>query len=79
MRHILPSGFYKIRYYGILASVNKVKKKQCQILIDKPIAVPLLQGISSKAVLRIVTGIDPDQCPKCKKGKLLPHTILDPV
>lgn len=79
MRHILPSGFYKIRYYGILASVNKVKRQQCQILINKPTAVPLLQGISTKVVLRIVTGTDPDQCPKCKKGKLMPHTILDPV
>ncbi len=79
MRHILPSGFYKIRYYGILASVNQVKKQQCQILIDKPMAVPLLQGISVMKVLAIVTGKDPEQCPKCKKWKLLPHTILDPV
>lgn len=29
--------------------------------------------------LKIVSGKDPDTCPKCKKGKLMPHTILDPV
>ena len=28
MRHILPTGFYKIRYYGILATANKAKKQQ---------------------------------------------------
>ncbi|MEQ8471204.1 MAG: transposase [Marinoscillum sp.] len=29
MRHVLPSGFYKIRYYGLLATANKGKKQQC--------------------------------------------------
>ena len=79
MRHILPSDFYKIRYYGLLATVNRDRRQQCIALIDKPLHVPILQGLSVKEVFRIVTGTDPDTCPKCKKGKMMPRTILDPV
>ncbi len=79
LRHVLPSGFYKIRYYGLLAAANGAKRLQCMALIAKPLHVPLLQGLSVKKVLKMLTGKDPDTCPKCKKGKMLPHTILDPV
>ena len=79
MRHILPCGFYKIRYYGLLAAANGNKKLQCAALLNQPVYVPLLQGLSAKQVLHLVTGNDPGTCPKCKKGKMLPHTILDPV
>lgn len=76
MRHVLPSGFYKIRYYGLLAAANGNKRKQCFLLINKPLHVPLLQGLSSKQVLEIVTGKDPDACPVCKKGKMIVIRIL---
>lgn len=79
MRHVLPSGFYKIRYYGLLATANKCKKQQCFALIDEPLHVPLLQNIPAKQVLKMVTGKDPDSCPKCKDGKMAPKTILEPV
>lgn len=79
MRHILPCGFYKIRYFGILASANSNKRQRCMVHLDQPTHQPLLQGIPVKQVLLIVTGRDPDSCPKCKKGKMMPHTILDPV
>lgn len=79
MRHVLPSGFYKIRYVGLLASANSKKLKRCVALIDKPVYTALLQGVSANQVIMIVTGKDNTCCPKCKKGKMLPHTILDPV
>ena len=79
MRHVLPAGFYKIRYYGLLAAANRIKRQQCMALINKPLHVSVLAGLSAKQVLKVVTGMDPDTCPKCKKGKMLPHTILDPV
>ena len=79
LRHILPSGFYKIRYYGLLASANGAKKEQCVALLHQPTNAPILQGLTAKQVLMVVTGKNPDTCPKCKKGKMLPHTILDPV
>ena len=79
MRHVLPSGFCKIRYYGLLATANKSKKQRCFALIIKALHVSLLQGIPAKQVLKIVTGTDPDTCPKCKKGMMISKTILDPV
>jgi len=79
MRHVLPSGFYKIRYYGILAAASWANRQKCVVLINKPLHVLLLTGLSAKQILKLVTGKDPDTCPKCKDGKMLPHTIMDPV
>jgi hypothetical protein len=76
MRHVLPSGFYKIRYYGLLAAANGNKRQQCSLLIDKPLHVPLLQGLSARQVLEIVTGNDPDICPKCKQGRMVVIKVL---
>nr|WP_083925302.1 transposase [Flexithrix dorotheae] len=35
MQHILPSGFYKIRYYGLLASANGAVRQHCAMLIGR--------------------------------------------
>jgi len=78
MRHILPSGFYKIRYYGILATGNRKKREQCVRLIGKSRPPALLQGLNPSQVLKVVTGKDPSVCPQCEKGKLTPKVILVP-
>jgi len=78
LRHVLPSGFYKIRYYGLLAAANGAKRQQCMAPIDKPLHMPLLQGLTIKQVLQTVTGKDPYRCSKCKTGTMLPYTILAP-
>jgi hypothetical protein len=78
MRHILPSGFYKIRYYGILATGNRTKREQCVRLIGKSRPPALLQNLNPGQVLKIVTGKDPDVCPQCQKGRLTSKTILTP-
>jgi len=76
MRHILPTGFYKIRYYGLLASANGAKRQQCILLIAKQPHTALLQGLSVQQVLKMVIGKDLDKCPKCKKGKMVPVALL---
>jgi len=76
-RHILPSGFYKIRYYGLLAAVNGCKKEQCMALINKPAHVVLFDGLSPMQILKLVTGKDPEICPKCKKGKMISYAELN--
>ena len=75
--HVLPSGFYKIRYYGILAAANGNKRLQCVALINHHPYVSLLQGLSSKQVVEMLTGKDPELCPKCGKGKMMPYASLD--
>lgn len=76
-RHILPSGFYKIRYYGLLAATNGSKKQQCMALINKPAHVALLDGLSPVQILKMTIGRDLELCPKCKKGKMIFYTELN--
>jgi len=76
MQHILPSGFYKIRYWGFMAICNmKSKLKQCYDLIPKVTYFPVLQGLSALEVWREITGQDPLRCPKCKTGKMSAYKL----
>ena len=48
MLHILPHNFYKIRYYGILASTNsQTKRQQVSALMETYIAIPEYEGLSA--------------------------------
>jgi len=79
MMHVLPKGFYKIRYYGILATANiKTKRQQAIALIGKTIWLPLLEGLTAYEVYRALRGTDPARCPKCKKGVLIRYEIESP-
>ena len=76
LQHVLPCGFYKIRYFGILALCNmKSKLETCFSLIENKTYFSVLEGLNSFEVLRIVTGKDPVCCPKCQKGKMVPRSI----
>lgn len=69
MQHILPSGFYKIRYYGIGATANiKAKREETIAIIDKTIWFSRLEGLTAYEVLRSLSEVDPALCPACKKG-----------
>jgi hypothetical protein len=79
MMHVLPKGFYKIRYYGILATANiKTKRQQAIALIGKTIWLPILEGLTAYEVYRILKGADPVRCPKCKQGIMVHRTIEQP-
>lgn len=72
LQHILPDGFYKIRYFGFLAICNmKIKLQACLELIGKTAFLPALQGLNALEVWRTITGKDPLLCPNCKTGKML--------
>jgi hypothetical protein len=69
--HILPSGFYKIRYYGLLASANsKTKKELIFQLIGKSTYLSTLEGLNGLEVVKMVTGKDLSYCPVCKRGRM---------
>lgn len=73
LRHILPCGFYKIRYFGILAPANaQTKTTLCFYLLDNPAFLPQLEGLPAIDVWRNLTGKDPAICPICKKGIMRP-------
>ncbi len=68
--HILPSGFMKIRHYGIWGSS---KKKQCLSIIRKALntKAPIShKGMPWQELFLLLFGHPHDQCPKCKKGTM---------
>jgi hypothetical protein len=76
--HILPCGFYKIRYFGVFATANnKDKKEQCFNLIGKEPPLSELEGLNAYEALIIITGNDPSRCKKCKDGRMIPTPLLN--
>lgn len=63
--HILPRGFVKIRYFGILTSRYKAQVKP---LKSKPDSIQLTETRQQRLVR--LTGYNPCQCPKCKTGTM---------
>lgn len=71
LQHVLPAGFYKIRYFGFMAMCNmKSKLAQCFDLIDKISFLPKLKGLNALEVCSIIFEMDIFCCPKCKSGKM---------
>lgn len=71
LTHILPAGFMKIRYYGLLSNRNRGSKlKQCQRLAGYEHRKAQFKGLHAVEIIKILTGKDVTLCPCCKKGKL---------
>ena len=74
LMHILPHKFVKIRHYGILSNRNrKTKLKICKKQIGSVFKYRKeeLKKKSTREILLLLTGIDLQQCPCCKKGKMV--------
>jgi predicted Zn-ribbon and HTH transcriptional regulator len=73
--HILPSGFMKIRHYGLLGNRNKtIKLKLCKQLTNTPIL--LKEKISTLQLIQKITGRDISKCPRCGSDKLSRRTFF---
>ena len=74
VKHILPSGFQKIRYYGIWAASNrKTKLAKCQELLEY---VPLeLTMKAIKAIVKQKLGIDPTVCSYCSSSNIVTQIV----
>ena len=71
LQHILPSGFYKIRYYGILASVNtNTKMKLCFALLGLVPPETPFKELSLAETLQLLLKNSNCQCPVCGKGRM---------
>jgi hypothetical protein len=78
MMHVLPCGFYKIRYYGIFANTL------CNDLLDtylslncKEMDLSSLEGKNWQELVQDVLGYDPFRCKKCNKGRMVIHERID--
>jgi hypothetical protein len=84
--HVLPSGFVRIRHYGLLSNrLRQEKVTTCRALLDKDFACAF--PVATPAVESEVSGTKPDPttiCPRCGKGRMyivedLPPIPIDPV
>jgi len=78
MTHVLPCGFYKIRYYGIFAN------KLCNDLLDtyltlnnKEMELSSLDGKSWQEIVHDTFGYDPSHCKRCKTGRMIWQINID--
>lgn len=78
--HILPDGFVKIRYYGILSNRNrKTKLALCKELLGVDCPREHEQERESwQDFLARITGRDPRICPFCGKGTMVLKELLTP-
>ena len=68
--HVLPASFMKIRHIGFLA--NKSKKKDlaiCRALLG--VEATKSEKKSTAELMRELTGLDLDQCPRCEQGRMV--------
>lgn len=79
--HVVPNGFVRIRYYGMLANCHRAEMlRLCRKLLgtseagdscteNKPTWAALLQSL---------TGDDPLCCPACQRGRLVRLQVMPP-
>jgi hypothetical protein len=71
--HVLPSGFYKIRYFGIFAFVNRqTKLSQCFGLLNCMPLQSAFKGLDVISVILLLTGKYINLCPVCGANFLRP-------
>lgn len=69
--HVLPKGFVKIRYYGLLANRNKKTKLELsRKLTGSQVYTSLLEGLNAIDMILVLTGKDVSKCPVCGSDKL---------
>jgi len=73
--HILPSGFMKIRHYGLMGNRNKTTTlKICKQLTHTPLLTK--EKASTLQLIKKLTGIDLSKCPNCGSEKPKRFMIL---
>lgn len=71
LMHVLPKGFIKVRYYGVLATRNKkTKLSLCRKLTSSSSYKPKFEGKTTTEILSILFGKDITICPFCHQSKL---------
>lgn len=76
--HVLPSGFMRIRHYGLLANRHRAEKlAQCRRLLDQAEAEPRLRE-TVEVMMRRLTGRDILACAQCSEGRLHVVAIIRP-
>ncbi len=76
--HILPSGWVRIRHYGLLGNrCRAFTLPASRTALSQPPPVPLAP-VSAPELMRRLTGIDIERCPHCHQGRLAVIATLYP-
>jgi hypothetical protein len=81
--HVLPPGFHRIRYYGLLGNRHRQEKlEQCRRFLDMSLATPTDPDAAAPADYRdryeSLTGQSLHHCPICRRGRMIPIEQLPP-
>ncbi len=82
--HVLPTGFVRIRHYGLLANASKAEDlARCLELLGAPSSAPpaadgAAEEPSWQDLLFELTGKDASRCPACGQGRLILVETLPP-
>ena len=75
--HVLPHGFCKIRYYGILSSRNrKTILLKCKNAMGVKENKSKFEGLIWHEAMKIISGKDILLCPHCKNGRMISAGIF---
>jgi hypothetical protein len=82
--HLLPDGFFKVRYYGIFSSrYRKQNIQTAKSLLDEEKTLETQQAIEDKGysrpkqnaiweeIFKIISAYKQPNCPRCKKGRMV--------
>lgn len=79
--HVLPSGFQRIRYYGLLGNRHRAEKlAQCRVLLGMtpPATTSLARDTADyRDRLEARTGVSLRTCPVCHEGQMV-AIVVDP-
>jgi len=77
--HVLPTGFVRIRHYGLFANRSRSETiAQCRVLLGAESPPPPTPETPHEKVLRLL-GIDLSVCPACGEGHMRVLAELDPT
>ena len=81
--HVLPSGFQRIRYYGLLGNrYRKDKLARCRELLGMSKLAPKADERAHKDyrdTYEELTGLSLYQCPACHLGRVVLFRSLRPI
>src|SRR5215831_8451785 len=68
--HVLPAGFVRMRHYGVLGNRDRAKRLGiCRTILHVEVPPPT-PPVSTPALMQRLTGMDIEQCPYCRHGRL---------
>ena len=78
--HVLPEGFHRIRYYGLLGNRHRAQKlARCRELLGMTIFEPAHSQAEQDYRCRCeeLTGHSLTQCPVCRQGRMIIIKAID--